>query len=175
MIEAHGKGQDEFIQELHSDVNIYKAFVHFALAASKKRGFWNRNKEKVPPKAMFTEIEEAFVILSLENALGVWHAIANGVEKDLRPRFKYTANGKGKGKGSGRSWTKAGLRRFNQLIELVREMRKSEFYIKVNDEIMKEYNPSDRARLLNGQVEEVENDSDDESVEPYSAIPFSMV
>lgn len=76
MLEAHGKRKDEFIQELHSEVNIYKAFVHFALAATKKRGFWDRNKERVPPKAMFTEVEEAFVILCLENALGVWNAIA---------------------------------------------------------------------------------------------------
>ena len=175
LLESFEKGQDDFIQELHSEVNIYKAFVHFALAGSKKRGFWKRNKEKVPPKTMFTEIEEAFVILCLENGLDVWNAIANGVEKENLPKFKYTATGKGKGKGSGRSWTKEGLKRFNQLIGLVEEMRKTEFYIKVNQEIMIEYNPSDRVRLLNGQVEEIENDSDDESVEPYSVIPFSMV
>lgn len=132
--------------------DLYRTFVHFALSATKKKGFWNRQRARVALSEMFTVHDEAFALLCLENGMSVWlrdleredydesHPDQVTIigpdgkkkEPDDKPEklsHKYITRKQGKG------WSNEGIVQFNNLLRMVKEKRNTPHYRSLETEV----------------------------------------
>ena len=72
-----------------------------------------------PPREWLSRSLEAFALLCLEN---YWDMVRSEARKDrMKEQPRWTKDARGKRKNQG--WEQAGIRRYNQLVELVKENR----------------------------------------------------
>jgi hypothetical protein len=140
--------------------NLYRTFVHFALSATKKKGFWKRQRARVALSEMFTVHDEAFALLCLENGMPVWlrdleredydethpdQVTIIGLdgkkkEPDDKPKklsHKYITRKQGKG------WSNEGIGQFNKLLRMVKEKRNTPHYKSLESEVKGYYEKLD--------------------------------
>lgn len=140
--------------------DLYKTFVHFALSATKKKGFWKRQRARASLSDMFTVHDEAFALLCVENGLPVWLRVLEREEYDTNHPDQVTTIGPdGKKKEpedkpkqlfhkyitrkQGKGWSNEGIGQFNKLLRMVKEKRNTPHYKSLETEVRGYYEKLD--------------------------------
>lgn len=127
---------EENPRQLYSDEEAFASFVYNCLSTTIRKGAWRIGRNKKLVSQLFTPYDEALALLIVENnCIGIKEFLANGPPADRKKtkiKTKYTCKGTFKRAGDGtrvkkgdggHGWTKAGMRRFVELTQIVEESR----------------------------------------------------
>jgi len=176
------------VKDMYSDEDAFASFIYYCLSTTIKKGTWRVGRNKKLVSHLFTPYDEALALLILENnCLGIRHISENGppADKKTKIKTKYTCKGqfkKGEGGGmkrkadGGHGWTKAGMRRFMELVRIVDESRAHGRRMALESHIKDSY-VIRRSSTSGGDEDEDdedddEDDSDSESVFVCTGIPI---
>lgn len=108
----------------------YTMFVTSIVPVVVGRYEWKQKAHKVHYSTFVTPSDEAFGMLLVENNYEAWVEIAQTGDKgDKKP--KYTKHAMNSGRYGG--WSTQGIRRYNELIRIVKEDRRKDKQLRMND------------------------------------------
>jgi hypothetical protein len=179
------------VKGLFLDEEAFASFVYYCLSTTIKKGTWRIGRNKKLVSQLFTPYDEGLALVLLENnAEGIRDILANGrPDKKKKIKTKYTCKGffqKSQGDtvkrrrrnkpDGGQGWNKAGMKRFFQLTELVKESRDSARRKSLEQTIKQSYVVKRSSGDCSSDDDEMdrdsENESDDESVYICTGIPI---
>jgi hypothetical protein len=158
-------------KDLYLDEEAFASFVYNCLSTTIKKGAWRIGRNKKLVSQLFTPYDEALALLIVENnCIGIREIVANGPPADKKKKIKtkYTCKGTFKRAGDGtrvkkgdggHGWTKAGMRRFIELTQIVEESRASGHRMILEQRIKDSYVIR---RADSTEAEEVEDDDADD-------------
>jgi len=174
------------VRGLFLDEEAFASFVFYCLSTTIKKGTWRLGRNKKLVSQLFTPYDEGLAVLILENnADGIRDLIANGrPDKKKKIKTKYTCkeyfkkgddgtlkkNKKNKADG-GQGWTKAGMRRYNELTNIVKESRAGGRRTALEQQIKDSYIVK-RSNEGKDSDEDEEDDDDDEPMYVCTGIPI---
>jgi hypothetical protein len=177
------------VKGLFLDEEVFASFVFYCLSTTIKKGTWRLGRNKKLVSQLFTPYDEGLAILILENnADGIRDLIANGrPDKKKKIKTKYTCKGyfkkgddgtlkknkKNKADG-GQGWTKAGMRRYNELTNIVKESRAGGRRTALEQRIKDSYivKRSNGGECSDEDEYDDDDDDDDEPVYVCTGIPI---
>ena len=175
----------ECMEETHSSVENFLAFFLLVMpdmvGRLKFRRFWNGRREK-RYEDLVSVADEGFGLLVLQNNLTKWKAeVEMCYDKNIKvPDSAFTPHARKRNREPGEvipsrreGWTRAGLRRYNELCEHVVQIRKDTRMMNTFNAYVLEHIESESKDKKNGSNNEEERDDldiedDEDEIEVYS-------
>jgi len=148
---------------------VFRTFVNICLIHFCSSINWRYTAYNTVVSDIFTESDEAFCMLLLENNVDDYGLLVNLdrqlTRKEARPKYSTISNESEVSKG----WSRKGIKRYNDLVKIVRSGRRTEFSKEMEIDLKLKYAVlCGKSGISNSLGENGDSDdSDDEDLEAY--------
>lgn len=164
-----------FIRQTNKSKEVFGAYVFFFLSCVFTKSEWESRKVEERVGNLFSIFDEALIMLFMLNSWDAWVLEARGEKIDnKRLQKEYTWKDDTIKRCKVRGWNKEGLKKYNNLVIEVKELRKEQGQIELEQKLIQEFknealrSKGKKRKRRHDATESDESDDEDELIDPYA-------